>query len=301
MHGHAWTIWPFVRDELARPRVAPGRDWTAPVRDPTLTGVTLRGMIHHAPGAEAIVVLVHGLAGCADSSYVLRAASLAEAEGFSTLRLNLRGADREGIDFYHAGLIDDLRAALGHGEVQRYRRRYLFGFSLGGHVSLRLAALDPGSVDAVAAVCSPLDLDASCRVIDSPRALLYRMHILRGLRDMARGVARHRPLPVGGRELRRIRTIREWDERVVAPRFGFASAEDYYRRASVAPLLATMETPSLIVAAEHDPMVAAGTLEGPLAAASSAIEVQWQRVGGHVGFPRRLELERRILGWLARA
>src|SRR5688572_33453680 len=39
---------------------------------------------------------------------------------------------------------------------------------------------------------------------------------------------------------RRARTLRELDRLTVVPRFGFADPEDYYRRASVGPLLADL-------------------------------------------------------------
>ena len=87
---------------------------------------------------------------------MIRGAAAAEMAGLSCLRMNLRGSDRMGEDYYHGGLTVDLHAALASSEAQRYRRIYLLGYSLGGHVVLRLATepADPRLV-AVAAVCAP--------------------------------------------------------------------------------------------------------------------------------------------------
>src|SRR5690606_40469260 len=61
------------------------------------------------------------------------------------LRLNMRGADRSGVGVYHAGLYDEIIAAIGDPLFSRIERVFLFGYSMGGHTAMRLAALDPRS------------------------------------------------------------------------------------------------------------------------------------------------------------
>ena len=69
---------------------SPGR----PPDDPQVGPVRLSGLLREVAGAEALVVLVHGLGGSVDSHYMPRGAAAVEAAGLSCLRLNLRGADR---------------------------------------------------------------------------------------------------------------------------------------------------------------------------------------------------------------
>ena len=297
LRGHAWTLWPFLRDVLRPPPAPPGVPFAATVIDPSVGELWLRGTLRD-PGADDVVVLVHGLGGCAESGYVRRAARIADELGVATLRVSLRGADRSGDDFYHAGLTGDLEAILASPALERFSRRFALGFSLGGHVALRLGALGSEHLDGVVSVCAPLDLEASCRFIDSRRASPYRHHILRGLREMLRAVAAHREIPVPLERLRAIRTMRRWDSEIVAPRFGFVSAEDYYAQMSVAPLLGAMKTPALVLAARGDPMVAAATLVPYLETAAASIEVRWLERGGHVGFPAVLAVERDAIRWL---
>ena len=66
-------------------------------------------------------------------------------------------------------------------ELAGFERVLLFGYSLGGHLCLRFATevRDP-RLRAVAAVCSPLDLDASVAGIDQPSGWLYRRYVLAG-------------------------------------------------------------------------------------------------------------------------
>jgi mono/diheme cytochrome c family protein len=98
-------------------------------------------------------------------------------------------------------------------------------------------------IGAAAAVCAPLDLDRGAQEIDAPERAFYRWVILGALKETYAAVARRRPVPTSPSLVSRVRTMREWDTRTVVPRYGFASAEDYYARVSVAPLLGDLSVP----------------------------------------------------------
>jgi predicted alpha/beta-fold hydrolase len=299
--GHLWTIGPRLRHAV-RPLTCPeSRPWETIVEDPQIGPVRLTGRLREVPGAEELLVLVHGLGGSINSHYMPRGAAAAERAGLSCLRLNLRGADRQGTDYYHAGLTADLHAALASPELRPYRRLYVLGYSMGGHVSLRLGteAADP-RLAAVAAVCAPLDLALSQREIDAPVLWLYRRYLLVNLGTLYAGVAARRPVPFPVERLGEIRTFWEWDNRIVAPRFGFAGAADYYARASVAPRLGELRIPALLLNAERDPMVPARSVRPALTGASSRLTVTWLRRGGHVSFPWE-EIDARAITWLRTA
>jgi predicted alpha/beta-fold hydrolase len=240
---------------------------------------------------EELVVLLHGISGSIESHYMVRGARAAKAAGLSCLRLNFRGADCSGEDFYHAGLTADVHAALASPQLRRYRRIYLLGYSMGGHVALRFAteAGDPRVVR-VAAVCSPLDLERVQEAIDVPDGWLYRRYVLSSLARLYAAVAARRPMPVPVAEVARLRKIRDFDELVVAPRHGFTGAGDYYARASVAPLLSRLRLPALLVNSTGDPMVLAHTVRPVLARPVPRLEVRWVAAGGHVGFPAGIDL-----------
>lgn len=249
---------------------------------------------------------MHGLGGSASSPYALRAAAMAETLGASSLRLNLRGSDGLGEDYYHAGLTADLHAALASAELAAYARLYLVGVSLGGHVALRLLTeAHDARLRAVAAVCAPLDLDATAAALDRPQSALYRYYILRRLREVYAEVAARHPVPTPLERLDGVWKLREFDALTVAPRWGFASAEDYYARASVGPLLPRLAKPALLVAASDDPMVPRSTLD-PWFAGAPALDVRWVSRGGHVSVPGSLDLgmpaprglSGQVLGWL---
>lgn len=310
--GHFWTVTPRLASWLTAPAAPADRPLRIPFVDPLRGELALTGRYAEPPGARAIVLVLHGLAGSAESPYARRLAARLHAAGYASLRLDFRGAGGEGADFYHAGLTDDLRTVLAAPEVARFGRVAIAGFSLGGHLALRWAGEEGARADprvfGVIAVSSPLDLELGARALDAPGNALYRAYLLRGLRRHAERIERERPGTVHGSraERLRVRTIRAWDALVVAPRWGFASAEDYYARASAAPLLHEVRMPAWVVHAEHDPMVPLWTVRDAHRRLPPAVEVTLTRRGGHVGMPGDLDLgrpggrglEAQVVDWL---
>ncbi len=308
LSAHYRTIEPRVIHSLKPYKAPRARLWRTTVQDPEFGPIHLTGLLSEPEGADAIVVVVHGLGGWCNSYYAIRAASAAWDAGIACLRLNLRGADRTGQDFYHAGLTDDLEAAVASPEVAGYPRRYLLGYSLGGHIALSYAARFPGDgIRAAAAVSSPLNLEPCQRTIDEPRHWIYRRYLLVSLKAFYRKVHLRRGLSTPLAEVMSVRTMRDFDEAAVAPRHHFAGAKDYYEKASVWPHLGGLSVPSLLIASENDPMVSAEGVRPWLDGASPALDVRWRNRGGHVGFPPGLDLgeraapglEPQVLHWLA--
>jgi predicted alpha/beta-fold hydrolase len=320
LSGHLWTVAPSLQGAW-RPAAAPAaRRWTGVVEDVRAGSVMLSGWLREPPGASELLVAVHGLGSGANSPVMRAAAVAAEAAGIASLRLNLRGADENPVDIHHGGLTDDLHAALESQELEGYRRLYLLGYSLGGHIALRLATeeADP-RLAAVAAVCAPLDLALSAGAIDSPGAWIYRRYLLASLKRIyATIAARHPPeapgrpglpeglLPLPVAAVARLSRLRDFDDAVVAPRYGFAGVADYYARASAGPLLPRLRLPTLLVNSEHDPMVPAATIHPSLAAPTPRLDMRWIDSGGHCALPRHLDLglpgekglEAQAIAWL---
>ncbi len=292
MQAHVWTVLP----RLLRRRLAAGlRDapWRGAVVDPERGVVPLAGWFGEGTRRDVVVVLVHGLGGSAESPYLSATAAACQASGLATLRLGLRGSDGKAGDFYHAGLTADVSAALAAPELAPYERVVLIGYSLGGHVVLSYATYPHDArVAAVAAVSAPLDLRLAQCSFDraSPAAWPYRVYILERLKRLYAEIATHGPVPTPVEQIRRVRTLREWDRLTVVPRFGFASPEDYYARASVGPRLRQLSVPAMLVACPSDPMVPQVSIAAAATAAGGALDLRWVRRGGHVAFPADLDL-----------
>lgn len=291
LSGHVHTVAPLVRHALGPgvPTTLRAAPWSVDVDGGLRGRVRLTGRLHDT-GSDALVVIVHGLGGHDGSHYVLTAALAVAEAGISSLRVALRGADGRGDDFYHAGLSEDLAAVLASPVARRFSKVFLWGSSLGGHLCLRASALHPDPrLAGVVAVCPPIDLAAGASAIDAFHRRPYLRHVLASLVAGYAEVAARGPVPLPVAEARRIRSIRAWDQAIVARRFGFRGAADYYARASVAPHLGAITAPTLVVVGDADPMVPAATVLPGLRGASAAVDVRVAH-GGHVGFPRGLDL-----------
>ena len=89
------------------------------------------------------VVLVHGLEGSAEASYVLGTASKAFDAGFNVVRLNVRncgGTEHLTPHLYHSGLTSDLAFVVQElgDDTNRTSSLTLIGFSMGGNQILKL-------------------------------------------------------------------------------------------------------------------------------------------------------------------
>jgi predicted alpha/beta-fold hydrolase len=261
---------------------------------------------------EPVVLLVHGLAGCARSPYVVRIASRLVERGWRAIRMNLRGAGSgfgaaRGI--YHGGRTEDLRAVTSW--IAQHASQSpiaLMGFSLGGNLVLKLAAEAANEpvkgLDCVIAANPPLDLAACCQHIQRPENRIYDKHFVRMLH---REVGRlHQVFPdLGQSNLTDARSVFEFDEQYTAPRNGFASAQEYYELSSSAPLLEQILVPGLIIHAKDDPFIPPEPFETAKLGPNLTLELVPS--GGHLGYVSRHRygrdrrwLDARLVAWLAR-
>ncbi len=274
-----------------------GQVWSVGLADPDLGQVRISGCLRRVPDASACVLLVHGLGGRTGSYYTLRGAGAVAQSGMDSLALSLRGSDREGEDFYNIALFADLVAACASPELAGYERIYILGYSMGGYVSMHFALnVEDPRVKAVAVQCTPIDLKAAQVYIDSTRAWLYRRHCLDGLKSIYDAVARLNPerVPTANEDVQGVRSMWDWDALAIAPRYGYGSPEEYYDALSLRRDLGSFRVPTLLVAAEHDPIVPAHTIRPFLDSARKpigcALQVKWIRDAGHVTFPNELDL-----------
>ena len=259
---------------------------------PDGTGDRLNGLLDMPPGpgpARPLVMLVHGLAGCEASAYMLEAARHFVTLGHPVLRLNLRGSlptHPHCRQSYHAGRWEDLAAVLAQlGDDPRTRGPVLIvGFSLGGSMVLRLLATRPdaGRVLAAVTVSTPIDLAEAARRFLRRRNRPYHRWLLRHLKTHTLGLVDLAPGEV--RAVRAARTVVEFDETFVAPRCGFADAADYYRRCSARQVLDRITVPALLVHARNDPWIPAEAYRALDGARLPGVTTLVPRSGGHVGF-----------------
>lgn len=243
---------------------------------------------------RCLVVLIHGLGGSEESAYAKVSAAHLLARGHPVLRLNLRGAgpSRPLCRLqYHAGRTEDLRDALaglpdnllGSGLV-------LFGFSLGGNMLLKYLGEDGEQtpVRAAVSVSAPIDLAAASRRILEPRNGVYQWHLLRSLQREA--VASGQPLSEAERRgVLSSRSVWEFDDRFVAPRNGWDSAQAYYDACMSRQFLSRIRIPTLLVHSLDDPWIPGEPYTSFAWSENPQLVPLLPAGGGHVGFHGRGE------------
>jgi len=211
--------------------------------------------------ARLTLVLVHGLEGSSDSRYILGIAARAWAAGCNVIRMNMRncgGTDELTPTLYHSGLSGDMGAVVRH-FAQRYglQRVALVGYSMGGNLVLKLAG-EWGSLPplcAVAAVCPAIDLAAGSDALHEPLNRAYERHFLRGLMRRFHRKAELYPGIYETRGVGPMRSLREFDDQIVARYWGFRDANDYYDRAAAARVVDRIAVPTLVLGAQDDPFI----------------------------------------------
>jgi uncharacterized protein len=287
--GHAQTI-------LGHLLPARGR---ALLRDARRREIALadgdRLVLFELPGSSGTRVhLFHGLSGDVEADYMLRTARALGAAGHEVWLVNHRGCGAgRGLAAgpYHSGVTTDMQAVLAASRADAPDRLHLvIGFSLSGNVALLLAAQRLAPLpDGLIAVSPPVDLAHASAAIGRGPSRLYELRFLLRLRKAVRdreraGLVRERcAIP-------QLASLLEFDDLYTAPRAGFASGADYYRRCSSLPHLAAIEAPAVIVTAADDPFVDSGAYRS--ATLPDNLRLHVEPVGGHMGF-----LARDGLGW----
>jgi predicted alpha/beta-fold hydrolase len=206
------------------------------------------------------VILVHGLEGSSESRYIRGIAARAWDAGCNVVRMNMRNCgdtDEMTPTLYHSGLSTDVGAVIRH-YAGRFglERVALVGYSMGGNMVLKLAGEwgKQAPLCAVATVCPAIDLAAGSDALHQPSNRVYEWHFLRGLMRRYRRKAGLYP-HIYKNGVGPIRSLREFDDKIVAPHCGFRDADDYYYRAASARVVDRIAVPTLIIRAVDDPFV----------------------------------------------
>ena len=240
-------------------------------------------------------VLVHGLEGSSDSRYMQGITMLAFAAGMNVIRMNMRncgGSDALTPTLYHSGRSDDVGAVVRHFTARfGLERVALVGYSMGGNLVLKLAgewgARHRGPLAAVATVCPAIDLGAGADALHEPANRAYEWHFLRNLRRRIRHKAELFPAIYHIDGIGPIRSIREFDQKIVARYCGFRDADDYYYRAASARVIDRIAVPTLILTAQDDPFIRLSPETRMRVLANPHIYFVESRHGGHCAFLAR--------------
>jgi hypothetical protein len=238
------------------------------------------------------LVIVHGLEGSSRSQYVLGNTTRALAAGLNVVRMNMRNCgdtDHLAPTIYHAGRSEDVAAVVAKiVQTHGLRRIGLVGYSMGGNLVLKyageVASNPPPQLKVVAGVSPLMDLAPSSAALHRLQNRLYERHFLRSMLARVRRKAALYPKLYATEGIEKIRSMRLFDEHIVARYGNFRSADDYYSRVASSKFARAFSLPTLIVHSLDDPFIVmlpetrAALLENP------HVTYVETRHGGHCAF-----------------
>jgi predicted alpha/beta-fold hydrolase len=312
--GNLQTIWSALcaRPSQGGPIAYRRERWTTPDGDFVDADWLDAPVAPPAGNDTPLLVMFHGLEGSSRSGYALAFADLARERGMRFVVPHFRGCSGEmnrAPRAYHSGDHEEIGWILARLRAQHVGPVWAVGVSLGGNALMRWAAhagdTATRSVDAVACVCSPLDLAAGSAAIGRGfNRQVYTRWFLRTMKPKALNKLAQHPGLFDAQALRAARDLYDFDNLFTAPLHGFRDADDYYARASARPHLHRIRVPALVLHALNDPFVPASSL--PRAGEVGPCVTLWQPPqGGHVGFPRGglpgdvRRMPEAVVGWLA--
>jgi len=237
-----------------------------------------------------IVVILHGLEGSSDSPYargMLRAISL---RGWRGVLMHFRGCSGEPnrrLRRYHSGETGDFAHFV---EVLRQREPHTplaaVGYSLGGNVLLKWMGEvgQQANLSVAVAVSVPFVLSETASRMEQGFSQVYQWRLLHRLHRSIQEKRQRRSLPpLTLSDLSALRTFRGFDEHVTARLYGFDGADHYYRVSSSRQYLKGITINTLLLHAQDDPFMFAGTVpHRDELSGSTTLELSAH--GGHVGF-----------------
>lgn len=215
------------------------------------------------PVNSPILILLPGLTGGSDDSYVRHMLLRARKHGWHSVVFNSRGCADSPVttpQFYSASFTKDLCQVVEHVTV-RYSESniYAVGWSLGANILVRYLGEEAGNCPLSGAVslCNPFNLVIADEDFHKGFNNVYDKALARGLRKIFQ---KHKRLfeGIGGDYnipmVVKATSVRDFDEGLTRVSFGFKSVDDYYSNSSSSLSIKYIQTSLLCIQAANDPI-----------------------------------------------
>jgi hypothetical protein len=257
--------------------------------------------LQHLPGDPSLphVLALHGLEGYAQSCCIRQLAAALAPHRWGLTVMEFRGCGGP-LNFarrlYHSGETTDLDLIARLLRQRITGKLFAVGHSLGANVLGKwLGETKDAPVDAAALIGPPFDLTATGPYVDRSLGGFYSRLFISSLLPKALAKERQFPGCIDRRGAERARGLVAYDDAVTAPLHGFADVWDYYARSGCGQFLPSVQRPTLVIAAEDDPLIPGTCIPKDVLRRNPALTPLISRQGGHLGF-----LDQQLRPWAAR-
>ncbi|MBR9855405.1 MAG: alpha/beta fold hydrolase [Algicola sp.] len=241
--------------------------------------------------SKKLVVLLHGLEGDAQRPYITGSAKILNQNGYDCCAANYRGCSgKPNIKYrsYHSGATEDLMDILDHIlNTRDYKSIFLKGFSLGGNLLLKYLGEGnqiPTELKGAVAVSVPCNLHDSCKQLLSTKNILYAIRFKGNLLEKLRQKQAMFPEKISNTNIKKIKTLKDFDDVYTSKAHHFKNALDYYEQCSSLQFLPNITVPSLIINAKNDSFLGPECYPVKETDKNPNLHLEMPNYGGHVGF-----------------
>ena len=238
-----------------------------------------------------VTILIHGLEGNAQRAYIQGSAKQLNRNGYDVCAINLRtcsGEQNRLFRSYHSGATEDLDAVVQHIlNHKEYTEIYIKGFSLGGNMTLKYLGEErpiPEEIKAAMAVSVPCSLYSSCKALLQPKNMPYARRFKKNLIEKLKRKQEQFPEKISDEAIKKIVTLKDFDDVYTSKAHGFKDALDYYEKSSCLQFLTNIKTPVLLLNAANDSFLGSECYPIEIAKQNDHLFLEISKYGGHVGF-----------------
>jgi abhydrolase domain-containing protein 1/3 len=246
----------------------------------------------HPSGREdlPLLLIIPGMNGTSGSNYVRLLIGAAHRKGFRCVVKNHRGTenikfDKIKFNTTHSG---DIRLVIQHLSSTYTNPLYAVGFSFGGNMLIKYLGEEgpyaKTKLKAAVSVSAPFDIyKSSDRIYSNP---LYNYifteetkRTIFNMKEYYINLDHIRP-----EEIKKCKTLKELDEKITSPTYGFTNLQDFYNAFSSFYNIPNISIPMLLVNAKDDPVVAPDALPMQECFNNENTILCVVPKGGHIGF-----------------
>ncbi|CAN6578804.1 unnamed protein product [Malus baccata var. baccata] len=215
------------------------------------------------PLDSPLVILLPGLTGGSDDSYVRHMLLRAKSKGWRVVVFNSRGCGGSPVttpQFYSASFLGDMCEVVAHvGTRYPKANLYAVGWSLGANILVRYLGQESNAcrLSGAVSLCNPFNLviadedfhkgfnNVYDKALASSLCKIFKKHAL-----LFEDMDGEYNIPLAANA----KTVREFDDGLTRVSFGFKSVDDYYSNSSSSNSIKDVCTPLLCIQAENDPI-----------------------------------------------
>lgn len=242
-----------------------------------------------------LVVVLHGLEGNAQRSYIKGTAKIFNRNGYDAIGINLRscsGQINRLYKSYNAGASEDLREVIEHvlTNYPQYSHIVLKGFSLGGNLLLKYLGEPirvPKEVKAAIAISVPCQLEGSLKQMSRAENYLYNRMFIKNLQKKLEDKHAAFPSLIKLEDINNLNSMLQIDNLYTSKAHGYKDAADYYKKCSSKQFIPNIKIPTLLISAKNDSFLSKSCYPIEEAEQNENFYFEIPKYGGHVGFFNR--------------